>query len=106
MHTIIDYVNRHYSEKITSAEMSKLTGLTPHYFSNYFSKHTNITFRDYVNRVRLSHAADLLIETNLTIQEVSGSVGFTSQSYFTRLFSKQFDVSPLEYRHRSRPPEI
>jgi len=96
--TIVDYVSHHCCDTITSEDMAALTGLTPHYFSSYFSKHTGIVFRDYVNRVRLSKSIELLLNTSLSIQEIAASTGFSSQTYFSRLFSRQFGISPKEYR--------
>jgi len=95
---IVDYVNQHYRESITSDDMGVLTGLTPHYFSSYFKKQTGIVFCDYVNRVRLFHAKDLLDTTALSMKEIAHAVGFESQGYFTRMFTKQFGIPPTQYR--------
>lgn len=102
--TIIDYVDRHYHEQITSDDMAALTGLSAHYFSDYFKKHTGCAFCDYVNQVRLFRAKSLLETTELSVKEIADAAGFRSHPYFSRMFSKHFSVSPREYRmglHRS-----
>lgn len=99
---IVDYVGKNFKRPVTSEDMSALTGLTPHYFSSYFKKHTGVCFCDYVNRVRLFHAAELLETTELSVKEVAAEAGFGSQSYFTRQFTKQFEISPAAYRSRRR----
>lgn len=95
---ITAYIDRHYKEPITVAEMAETTGLTPHYFSDYFKKQFGIGFCDYVNRVRLFRAIALFDTTDLSVKEISAAVGFHSQAYFSRMFTKQFEISPSEYR--------
>ncbi len=99
---IIDYVGKHFGEQITSDDMAELTGLTPHYFSSYFKKHSGVAFCDYVNRVRLFRAARLLVLTELSVKEIADASGFRSQAYFSRLFAKQFGIPPLAYRSGRR----
>jgi len=99
---IVDYVNKNFKRQITSEDMSAVTGLTPHYFSSYFKKHSGVAFCDYVNRVRLFYAEKLLLTTSLSVKEIAGAAGFSSQAYFTRLFTKQFEMSPAAYRSRKR----
>lgn len=96
--SIVDYVDCHYRDAITSDDMAQLTGLSAHYFSDYFKKHTGCTFCDYVNQVRLFRAKALLDTTDLSVKEIADAVGFHSQAYFSRMFTRQFSVSPREYR--------
>ncbi|MBR3998476.1 MAG: helix-turn-helix transcriptional regulator [Clostridia bacterium] len=96
--SIVEYVDRHYREAITSDDMARLTGLSPHYFSDYFKKHTGCAFCDYVNQVRLFRAKALLETTDLSVKEIADAAGFHSQAYFSRMFARQFSVSPREYR--------
>ena len=96
--SIVEYVDRHYRDAITSDDMARLTGLSPHYFSDYFKKHTGCAFCDYVNQVRLFRAKALLETTDLSVKEIADAAGFHSQAYFSRMFARQFSVSPREYR--------
>ena len=98
---ILDYVDQHYTDTITAEDMAALTALTPHYFSEYFKKQCGICFCDYVNQVRLFRAMNLLNTTDLSIKEIAAAVGFHSQAYFTRLFTRQFALSPRAYRQKN-----
>ena len=98
LQTVINHVNSHYQQNITSTHMAALTGLSAHYFSTYFRKHTGLTFCDYINRVRLFRAVELLETTTLSMKEIAFNVGFSSQTYFTRAFTRFFGVPPGQYR--------
>ena len=97
---ITAYIDQHYQEAISSETMARITGVTPHYFSEYFKKQCGICFCDYVNQVRLFRAMNLLDTTDLSIKEIAASVGFYSQAYFTRMFTRHFSLSPRDYRQK------
>lgn len=97
---ITAYIDQHYQENISTESLARITGLTPHYFSEYFKKQCGICFCDYVNQVRLFHAMNLLDTTDLSIKEIAASVGFHSQAYFTRMFTRHFSISPRDYRQK------
>ena len=99
---ITAYIDKHYRESISIETMARFTNLTPHYFSDYFRKQYDISFSDYVNLVRLFHAIELLDTTDMSVKEISGTVGFHSQAYFTRRFTRQFSLSPSEYRQKKQ----
>lgn len=98
LQSVIDHVNTHYRKEITNVQMAELTGVSAHYFSTYFKKHTGLAFCDYVNRVRLFRAVELLETTNLSMKVIAFMVGFSSQAYFTRTFTRLFGISPGKYR--------
>lgn len=69
--------------------------------STLYSKfHTllNCTIGDYVNKKRIEKSTQLLIETNISIEEVSQKTGFSSASYYTKIFKQQMGVTPLKYK--------
>lgn len=71
------------------------------YLSRVFKAETGFTIPEYINNVRMEHAKLLLVETELTIQEVSISVGFPDSFYFSKLFKKYFGCSPSHYKNKS-----
>lgn len=99
---ITEYIDQHFHEPITPEVLAPIAGVTPHYFSEYFKKQCGICFCDYVNQVRLFRAMHLLDTTELSVKEIAGSVGFRSQAYFTRMFTRQFSLSPREYRQKKQ----
>ena len=60
---------------------------------------------DYVNRIRIEKAKELLRNTGKTIQEISDVIGFVDQKYFSRQFKKETSLSPTEYRMQNSQPE-
>lgn len=97
---ILDYINLHYNEDLYLDYMAQLINTTPKYFSKYFKKSTKFNFTEYLNKVRLSHAKNLLVNKNLMIKDVVIQVGFKSNSTFSNAFSKFHGITPNEYRNK------
>lgn len=70
------------------------------YLGQLFYTETNRYFNDYLSVIRLTRATCLLRSSDNTIGEISRKVGFSSQSYMSRVFKKQYNVTALEYRRR------
>lgn len=99
---IIKYIENNYSKNISLESIAELTEISENYIGTYFKKHTGLTFVNYLNSKRLSQAATLLKETNLSIKEIAFSVGYSSPEYFTRLFTSAFSITPKEYRKENK----
>ena len=63
-----------------------------------FKKITGVNFTDYVSRVRIEKAKDLLLNPNLRISEIAYVVGFQSLTHFNRVFKRILGQSPTDYR--------
>ena len=98
---VSDYVEAHYSEKITVKDAAALVDMRESYFSVFFHRSTNIPFCDFVNRIRLQHAIRLMTNTGLSIKEISKKTGFSSPEYFSRCFRKHFGSAPSKYLNNS-----
>ena len=95
---VLDYVNKHYSEEITLLECCSMLGFAPSYFCRIFKAATGATFTEYLNFVRICRAEKLLTDTDESILEISEAVGFSSVSYFNRIFKRYRSCSPSHYR--------
>lgn len=93
-----DYINHHYSEKLSLDMLSKRIALSPVYFHKLFKNYYGLTPAEYLLKIRLSAAKQLLITTNASAAEIAAECGFSSQSYFNYSFKKQTGVSPIKYR--------
>ena len=97
---ISQYIELHYMENLYLDHMAEILGTTPKYFSNYFKKTFGVNFVEYLNKVRLSHARELLRDTNLSIAEIGEKTGYLNSSTFTTTFKKYYGISPSDYRKR------
>lgn len=98
LNTIFDYVRQNFQQEIPLADVASHINMTVPAFCRYFKKHTNLTFTQYVNKVRIVHACKLLNEETMSIAEVSFECGFNNFSHFNRHFKKITGKSPSQYR--------
>ena len=94
------YIDAHYPQKITLPQLAGDFGYTPNYISSAFKKHFGDSPIQYLNRVRLQKACELLVQSNDSVQEIAQKVGFSDANYFSRLFSRQYHLSPAAYRKK------
>lgn len=92
------YVNAHYAEKISLDQVIERVFMNRSYFCQVFKKEVGMTFGDYVEHTRIENAKHLLATTDLPILNVAEQTGFNNQAYFTKVFKKATDISPLRYR--------
>ncbi|MEI7585932.1 AraC family transcriptional regulator [Runella sp.] len=93
-----EFMKANYDKNISLEDMSKIVSMTEVGFSRFIKKRTGKTFIDSLNDIRLGHASRLLIDTTLTIAEVSYKCGFNNLSYFNRIFKKRYNCTPKEFR--------
>ena len=99
---ISQYIEIHYMENMYLDYIAEVMETSPKYFSSYFKKTFGVNYVEYVNKVRLSHARELLKDTNLTIAEIGEKIGYLNASTFTTTFKKYLGVSPSVYRNTER----
>ncbi len=80
------------------SDIAKATGTNRTYVSTFFNKEAGCTFYDYVNRLRIGAACDLLVNSKENLSQIAEKSGFNSAHSFIRVFSKIKGVSPTEYR--------
>lgn len=93
-----NYMEEHYSENISLTVLANYIHMNPIYFSTYFKKQTGENFKDYLNQVRMKHAVELLITTDVKSYEIAEKVGFRDSRYFVELFQRMYGKTPLAYR--------
>jgi len=97
---ISQYIDLHYMENLYLDHMAEVLETTPKYFSNYFKKTFGVNYVEYLNKVRLSHAKELLKDSNMSVAEIGEKTGYLNSSTFTTTFKKYYGISPSEYRKR------
>ena len=96
---IYEYVQENFDKKITLAEASELVNMSQVSFNRFMKKRTGKTFVDYVNDVRIGHAAIRLIEKDITISEIAFNCGFNNIANFNRVFKKSKKCTPSQYKN-------
>lgn len=94
------YLNEHYAEKISVADIARYLGIHPQYFSTYFNKKFNSGFSAYLNTYRIGRSLQELTHTDHSILEIAMNNGFSNHKTYASAFRKQYGCSPLEYRKR------
>ncbi|HBF38109.1 MAG TPA: hypothetical protein DDW50_12395 [Firmicutes bacterium] len=96
---IINYVDENYQkETISLNDLGVAVHLSPNYISSLFKKYRNITFSEYLIKVRMDKAQELLKYTDLKAYEVAEKIGYTNSQYFSVLFKQTTGYSPTEYK--------
>lgn len=98
-----EYIDRHYREKLYLSEIAEKMGITPTYLSHLFSEEKQMTLQEYIVKVRVERAANLLTYSEASIAEIGDYVNFPSQSYFGRVFKKYTGMTPGQYRKARKP---
>lgn len=94
------YIRQNFSRELTLDEVSRSVNISPYYFSKLFKEEAGENFIEYLTRVRIAHAKELLKNPALSIKEICIMSGYSDPNYFSRIFKKQEDVTPSEYRER------
>ncbi|MCI1714949.1 helix-turn-helix transcriptional regulator [Clostridium sp.] len=96
--SIRDYMIDNLSKKVTIDHICKKFDITATLFKKCFKELYQYPPHEYLNRIKMARAAELLVSTNMNILEVSVEIGCSSSSNFTRAFREIYRVSPLQYR--------
>lgn len=97
MDNILGYIEKHYAEKLTMADLAGRFYVSESTISQTFRKKMGVSFYRWVTQRRLI-AAKLLIEEGRPLEQVGEAVGFTDYSSFFRAFKQEFGISPRQYR--------
>lgn len=98
------YIAEHQGDELSLGEVAKAVNTSSFYFCKLFKKATGLNFTDYVSRVRVEKAKNLLLNPNTRVSEVAYEIGFQSLTHFNRVFRKIVGESPTEYRKRLAHP--
>lgn len=96
------FISDHQDEDISLPDVAKSVNTSTFYFCKMFKKATGINFTEYLSRVRIEKAKNLLLNPNVRVSEVAYRVGFQSLTHFNRVFRKLTGQSPTEFR-RTQP---
>ncbi len=93
-----DYIQNHLDEKITLDQAAAVANMSASHFCRVFKKATDMNFSEYVARIRVERAKEMLVESNYTMAHIAYDCGFNSVTDFNRTFKKITGLTPTEFR--------
>ncbi|MDF2921387.1 MAG: hypothetical protein K0R57_301 [Paenibacillaceae bacterium] len=101
------YIQAHYTDKLlTPNTVAQTLKLTLPYLNRLFRSEASGSVADYITEVRLSRAQVLLRDSPLSVEEITGRVGWENKKYFFTVYKKRFGVTPSEYRLKAAIGEL
>ena len=94
------FIRENFTRKISLREISKIAGLSAPYFSTIFKEEMGENLSGYINRLRVEKASRMLLETDISLGEISGACCFEDQSWFSKIFKAYTGMSPGKYRNQ------
>ena len=101
----VRWVNHHFTESVSLRTAAGLLSISPQYLSSVFSRTMGMTFSAYLSTLRLRKAAELLMESDLSVTEICFACGYRNLSHFIRSFKARYGISPLKYKPRPAKKE-
>ncbi len=102
LQSVISYINKNFSSDVSIAVTSKKFAISPGRLGLIFAKKFGMSYNEYVNKVRLRHACNLLSGTELTAKQIAFDCGYSSVEYFFYIFKKELKTTPCKYRISSQ----
>jgi len=99
---MLDYIHKNLNVPISLEELASRVGYDPTSLGRIFKKEFGITPMKYINDIKHKKARELLESSDMTVTEISDSLGFYSIHYFSKCFKERENVTPLEFRKNSR----
>ncbi len=98
------YIAEHLSEDITLGDLARAACTSTYYICKLFKRHVGVNFTEYVSRLRVEKAKELLARPHLRISEIAFEVGFQSLTHFNRTFRSVTGEAPTAYREQLALP--
>ena len=102
INAILKYASEHYFEDNILTSLSREIHYSLPYLSSVFKKETRLSFKEYIQKLRIEEACRLLISSNYKISYISSLVGYKSETQFHKIFMKFTGTTPKKYRTEKR----
>ncbi len=98
IHLVKQYIHDHYGDDLSLNVLADKVFLTPRYLSSIFIEEVGYGINKYIKNMRMSKAKELLLNTNMKVNEICKAVGYSNVSYFCKSFLEDFGATPEKYR--------
>ncbi len=99
---MVDYVRKHYNQKISLDDFASHLGYNKNYLCLKFKKEMGITIGEYIKRYRIQKAKELMKFSDYALKQICQMVGFESIHYFSKVFKAYEGISPGSYKEREQ----
>ncbi|ASA24063.1 helix-turn-helix transcriptional regulator [Paenibacillus donghaensis] len=99
---ILSYINQNYDKIRKIEEISDQFFISKYYLCHIFKEATGLTLVHYINNIRIQHACNMLVNTDLSILDIGMACGFNSSMYFCKIFKQAVSVTPSEFRRNAQ----
>jgi len=100
--SVCDYVELHADEPFTNEDLARRAGYSEQYLRRKFAQEMHVSLPDYIRAVRLERAKTMLVNSELSIQEIADRLQFCSRAHFSDVFAKAVGLTPAKYREKYR----
>lgn len=94
------YIEKNIGSDLSLYILADMISVTPQYLCRLFKEHTGMNYHDYITKLKMKKAAELIKLTNMTVNEVSEKLGYNNSSYFIRKFKENYGLTPGEFREK------
>lgn len=101
---IHDFLMRNYREEVALEQIAELVHMAPASVSRFFKQQTGLSLFEYLNKIKVDFAIQLLLNTDLNIMDISFDSGFNNLSHFNKQFRKLTGRTPSEFRRLRKTP--
>ena len=95
---VVNYIDERYFEEVSLKTLSQKYNINSSYLGQIFTKEVGYSFSEYLNKIRNMKAKELILNTNMKINDIAKEVGYYETSYFYRKFKEFYGVSPATLR--------
>jgi AraC family transcriptional activator of pobA len=100
---VFGLIEARYHERLSLSDVASAVGLSPGHLTTVVRRKTGRTVQEWIAERRMAQARRLLVETDLTVAEIGGRVGYADPVYFARSFRRAHATTPLRWRRAGRP---
>ena len=99
--SVMEFLEKNYQKNIKIGDVARSVHMSPAYISRMFKKETSFTIKWCLNNIRMQHAQELLVHTNIPIKDIGPAVGYSDMRGFYKMFAKHFGITCTEVRKNS-----